>query len=165
MKTRSPLLSALALTLGGLLAVPALADGVKSYPLSAVYKEECGSCHVSYPAGLLSAASWRAVMAGLDRHFGSDASIDAARAREIGQFLGANAARQSKYQTVDAQGKPLLRITDGSWFKREHRDGNEGITAAVWKLPSVKSVANCAACHRSAEQGLYSENEISIPRS
>lgn len=157
-----------ALLLGGLfsaLSVNTVMAGEHVYTITPVYKEECASCHVAYPPGLLSAASWRAVMAGLDRHFGSDASLDAAKAKEISQFLEANAARKSKYAAVDAQGKPLLRMTETDWFLREHRDGHDGLSRAVWSLPTVKSPANCAACHRGAEQGSYAESEIRLPRS
>lgn len=143
----------------------AVAGESKSFPLAPAYQEECGSCHLAFPPALLPVASWRAVMAGLTRHFGSDASLDQAKAREIGNYLDANAARREQYATRDAGGRPLLRITEGDWFRREHRSGHDGITAAVWQLPSVKSAANCAACHRGAAQGDYSEREIRIPRS
>ena len=137
----------------------------RAYTFSASYKEECGSCHVAYPPPLLSASSWRAVMAGLDRHFGSDASLDPAKAKEIGHDLELDSATKAKYSSVDANGRPRLRITEGEWFRREHRSGSHGITDAVWGLPSVKSSANCAACHRGAEQGGYAERDIVIPRS
>ena len=143
----------------------AQADGSKIYPMSPSYKEECGSCHVAFPPALLPADSWKALMAGLNKHFGEDASLTPAKTAEIGKFLEQNAARKDKYRSVDAQGKPLLRITESAWFKREHRDGHDGITAAVWKLPSVKTPANCSACHREADQGNYSESGIRIPRS
>lgn len=164
MKTILRMSLPLALVLGAA-ASPARADDNNYYPLSASYREECGSCHVAYPPVLLSAASWQAVMNGLERHFGSDASIEPAKAREIGQFLAANAARRAKYESSDTNGRPLLRITEGAWFLRKHRDGHDGITSAVWRLPSVKSPANCSACHRQAEQGDYSESAIRIPRS
>lgn len=154
----------LALVLGALVS-SARADDNHSYPLSASYREECGSCHVAYPPALMSAASWQAVMNGLERHFGSDASLEPAKAREIRQFLAANTARRAKYESFDANGRPALRITEGAWFLRKHRDGHDGITPAVWRLPSVKSAANCGACHRQAEQGDFSESGISIPRS
>lgn len=137
----------------------------KTFSLSAAYREECGSCHLAYPPALLSAASWRAVMAGLERHFGTDASLDAAKTVEIGQYLQRAAAVKQKYQARDEHGRPLLRLTDGPWFRRQHRPGHDGISAGVWNLPSVKSPANCAACHRGAEQGSYSEDQIEIPRS
>ena len=149
----------------GVLSGSALADGSKIYDLSANYKEECGSCHVAYPPALMSSASWRAIMSGLNKHFGSDASLEAAKAKEIEAYLTANSARKDKYAAVDEQGHPLLRMTESAWFRREHRDGHDGITASVWRLPSVKSPANCAACHKGAERGDYSERQISIPRS
>ena len=55
---------------------------------------ECGACHVAYPPGLLPERSWRAVMDGLDRHFGADASLDAATRKTITEFLAANAANR-----------------------------------------------------------------------
>jgi hypothetical protein len=34
----------------------------------------------------------------------------------------------------------------------------------VWRLAAVKSPANCAACHTTAEQGDFRERNIRIPR-
>ena len=48
---------------------------------------ECGACHLAYPPRFLPAESWREMMSGLDKHFGSDASLDAETAREISIFL------------------------------------------------------------------------------
>lgn len=46
MKSRlSQVLTVLGLSLT---ASAALADGARIFPLSATYKEECGSCHVAY---------------------------------------------------------------------------------------------------------------------
>jgi len=71
--------------------------GSKSMVSNAKWKEECGSCHLAYPPRFLSAESWRAVISGLDKHFGSDASLDAAAATEIGDFLEKNAStKQSR---------------------------------------------------------------------
>ena len=41
------------------------------------YEEECGSCHMAYPPGLLPGVSWQRLMAELDNHFGDNAEIDA----------------------------------------------------------------------------------------
>jgi len=79
-----------------------------------LYISECGSCHIAFPPGLLAADSWRAMLAGLDEHFGSDASLDAATVREIETFLTANAGKR---KTLGANGKPLLRITETTWFQ------------------------------------------------
>lgn len=139
---------------------PARADDHERFPLSPAYQEECGSCHVAYPPRLLTARSWQAVMAGLDKHFGSDASLDAAKAKEIGGYLAANAGRSERLAAPGAN----PRITETPWFKRKHRDGHDGLSAGVWKSAAVKSPANCAACHRQAAEGDYSEGNIRIPR-
>ena len=120
------------------------------------WQTECGSCHVAFPPRLLPAESWRAVMSGLDKHFGSDASLDPAAAKEIGAFLQKNAG--SNRHT--SSGKPVLRITETRWFVREHDE----VSDRTWKNPKVKSAANCAACHTEAESGNYSEHGIRIPR-
>lgn len=123
---------------------------------SVLWQTECGSCHVAFPPRLLPAASWRAMMAGLDKHFGSDASLDEKSAREIGAFLEKNAGR-NRHAT---SGEPILRITETRWFQREHDE----VSDRTWKNPKVKSAANCAACHMEAESGNYSEHGIRIPK-
>lgn len=137
----------------------AFADGDRIYKLSASYKEECGSCHVAYPPQLLSRDSWRGVMAGLDRHFGSDASLDAAKVGEIGAYLAANAGSRDKFVAAGN-----LQVSRTPWFRKEHRDGEDGLSQAVWASPAVKSAANCGACHQGAERGDYSERNIRVPK-
>ncbi len=129
-----PFLPALLLALA---ALPAAADGVR-VPDPPVYSAECGSCHVPYPPQLLSAPAWRQLMAGLDKHFGSDASLEPALAGEIGQFLAEHAGRR---------GGTALRITETRWFLKEHRK----------EIPAGKNPADCAACHRGAEKGIYED--------
>lgn len=136
-------------------------EATASIPPHPAYRDECGSCHVPYPPGLLSADSWRAMMAGLDKHFGSDATLDAATAADITRYLVAHAGRRD---TLGRDGQPLLRITDTRWFRKEHRDGHDGITPGMLRSAAVKSPANCGACHRSAAQGDYSEDNIQLPR-
>jgi len=118
------------------------------------YRDECGSCHVPYPPQLLPKASWQAIMAGLDQHFGSDASVDAKTAKDIQAYLEANAGRRA------ASGKAPLRITESAWFKREHDE----VAASVWTSPAVKSAANCGACHTQADKGDYSERTLRVPK-
>lgn len=123
---------------------------------NAAWQAECGSCHVAFPPRLLPAASWREMMSGLDRHFGTDASLDAPVAQEIGAFLEKHASKRKQ----DPADKPLLRITETRWFVREHDE----VPAGIWKNPQVKSAANCAACHTLAEQGDYRERNIRMPK-
>jgi hypothetical protein len=122
---------------------------------SAKFQQECSGCHIAYAPGLLPAESWRKIMAGLDKHFGSDASLDVRDSREITNFLASNASTRWSASTAP------LRITESSWFRSKH-DGHE-ISPAVWKSPQVKSPANCAACHSTAERGDFSERNIKMP--
>lgn len=143
-----------AITAGLLTAGTALADDVFAGS-NAKWKNECGSCHVAYPAQLLPATSWQRLMKGLDKHFGTDASVDAATAAEIGAFL-------EKYSggKRGIAGETTLRVSETDWFQREHRK----VDAAVWKNTKVKSASNCAACHTAAEAGDYRERGIRIPQ-
>ena len=58
------------------------ADSYKGPTPPAVYTQECGSCHLAFPPSLLPKASWQRVMSGLDKHYGSDASLDAATQKQ-----------------------------------------------------------------------------------
>lgn len=123
-----------------LAALPAAADDVR-VPPNPAYQAECGSCHVAYPPQLLPAASWRQLMAGLDRHFGSDASIEPKLQEEIGRYLAAHAGKRAP----PAGAGP--RITETRWFLKEHRG----------EIPATKNPADCGACHAGAEKGIYED--------
>lgn len=129
---------------------------LQTAPFNAKFQQECSSCHIAYAPGLLPAESWRKVMSGLDKHFGSDASMDTQDNKEITTYLVSNASNR-----WSASSAPL-RITESAWFKRKH-DAHE-ISPSVWKNPKVKSPSNCAACHRQADSGNFNEHDISIPR-
>ena len=158
-RTPSRLFRALAgCALAGLgLHLPAQADGGRMMPRSVppAFSAECASCHVAYPPGLLPAASWQRMMGSLDKHYGSDASLDAATTRQISEWLQANAGT---YRRV-SESPPQDRITRSAWFERKHRQ----IEPATWKLASVKSAANCGACHTGADRGLYDDDNIKLP--
>ena len=143
----------------GLAATSACAlagDHLPSPPnMPSAYPQECGSCHVAYAPALLPAPSWQRLMGTLDRHFGSDASLDAATTRQIAGWLQDHAATRGRR----ADAPPQDRITRASWFQREHRK----LDAAVWALPSVGSAANCSACHTQAERGRFGEHELRAP--
>lgn len=124
----------------------------------AKFQAECGSCHTPYAPALLPAASWQRLMGNLGKHFGTDASLDAASTREIGQWLQANAGT---YRRVSEQ-PPQDRITQSAWFLRQHRPGE--VPAEAWKRPAVGSPANCGACHGNAAKGNFNEHEVRIPR-
>jgi mono/diheme cytochrome c family protein len=135
----------------------ALADGDKRMvPLLPKYQQECAACHVAYPPGMLPAASWTRLMANLPKHYGTDASLDPATLKEIGTWLNAKAGTYKRVR----EAPPQDRITRSAWFIREHDE----VSAATWKLPAVKSAANCAACHPQADKGDFNERYVRIPR-
>lgn len=120
------------LLLCALLAFPALSlahEGPR-LPPNPTYQAECGSCHVAFPPRLLPPQSWDRLMARLERHFGTDASLDDATRRDISAFLAQNAGRRA------APAGEAPRITQTAWFLKEHRKAN------------TKNPADCAACHR-----------------
>ena len=137
-----------------LLAGPATADRINlPADMPASYPSECGSCHLPFPPSLLSADDWRKTMAGLERHFGTDASLEAKESQVISAWLTRHAGRRP------ASGEKTPRITTAAWFVREHDE----VPARIWRDERIKSAANCAACHRGANQGRYGEGELDVP--
>jgi hypothetical protein len=124
--------------------------------VNVTFQQECSACHVAYQPGLLPAESWRKIMSGLDKHFGTDASLSVEESDEISGYLVNNASNRWKVDTSP------MRVTESAWFKRKH-DEHE-IRPQVWSNPKVKSPANCAACHPDADKGDYEEHRVRIPR-
>ncbi len=127
---------------------------IKGAPAS--FTAECSSCHVAYAPFLAGQANWRGIMAGLDKHFGVDASLDDKAHNEISTWLLANAAMSGRR----AAASPDFRITRSEWFIRKHHE----VSAPVWKRASVKSASNCAACHSGAARGDFDEDSVRIPK-
>jgi hypothetical protein len=145
-----------------LAAMPAQASdhgGAPAAPLLPAYQQECAACHLAFPPGLLPAPSWQRLMAGLPRHFGVDASLDAAAQKTLAAWLQANAGSHRKLRRETAP-PPEDRITRAAWFLREHRE----VPAEAWPRPAIKSAAHCAACHPKADLGDFNERDVHIPR-
>ena len=150
------------------IATGALADSSRLAADDPRWRAECGGCHAAFPPALLTAPAWRQVMGALDRHYGTDASLDAATAREIASFLERNAgdARRGAPPAVATTAvgaptsPPLPRLADSPWFAREHRK----IPASTIARPDVGSLANCGACHPAADRGDFSERAVRVPR-
>ena len=151
-----------ALVFSGLLYGYAQAGGGHYYaPVTdTVVQEECGACHMAYAPAMLPARSWQRMMAGLDQHFGDNASLDAATAARVGNYLATHAA--------DAPGQPHrgaklvrglpgsaapLRISELPGWVNQHRK----VSAREWADPAVRSKANCSACHTAAPRGYYED--------
>ncbi|SUS06946.1 Cytochrome C [uncultured Defluviicoccus sp.] len=138
-------LVALIIVMGG--AAGAAAGGPERVPAIAhpATAKECGECHMAFQPALLPAGSWLRIMDGLADHFGEDASLPADLTASIRAYLAANAGRS---------GDPkITRITEQSWFAKEHR-----FRASVWQRPEIKTKSNCLACHPRAEQGNYDDD-------
>jgi nitrate/TMAO reductase-like tetraheme cytochrome c subunit len=118
------------------------------------WQQECAGCHMAFQPALLPAASWRKMMAGLDRHFGADASLTPTEATEITAYLVQHASNRWTAATAP------LRITESMWFKSKHRE----VSPSAWKHASVKSPANCTACHSGADKGDFDEKSVRVPK-
>lgn len=179
MKARRVLRAAAAVALASV-SVAAVADGHRAAlpdgPGKQAYTSECASCHVAYPPRLLAAGGWNRVMTTLDKHFGVDASLDAATAKSVGAYLSANAGSDRRF------GADTTRITETAWFKREHDEVPARVWTTLQKRTSartdpaataankgadgrgtVHAAADCAACHTGADRGDYSERGIRMP--
>ena len=152
---RRRLLAAAALA-AALPAVAQAGEHGRATALLPAYRQECSACHVAYPPGLLPAPSWQRLLAHLPQHFGSDASLDPATVKQLSDWLTANAAPAGR----GAEAPPQDRITRSTWFVREHRE----VPAQAWQRTSIRSAANCAACHTQANEGVFDEHDVRIPR-
>ena len=130
------------------------------------YKEECGSCHLAYPSGLLPARSWEKVMHGLENHFGDNAELDTETQQSITSFLLTNSADKSGYRHSKKINRSIklnqtpIRITKTPYFIHEH---DEIPSRYVKSNPKVGSFSQCDTCHAKAEQGSYNEQNVHIP--
>ncbi|RMD47198.1 MAG: cytochrome C [Alphaproteobacteria bacterium] len=131
-------------------AAPVFAEGRIRPITDKVTAEECGACHMPYPAGFLPAQSWKRIMATLDNHFGEDASLDPDTAKHITNYLVRNAAR---WRNVPSPAP--MRITELGWFQRQHRRA----ARIIQQHPEygVTSLAQCQECHRGAERGYFED--------
>ena len=133
---------------------------------SPVYMEECGSCHMAYPPGLLPSNSWRRIMTELADHFGDNAELDEQTAQQISDFMTSNAADKSRYRRSQqlmasinpSTGQAPMRITENPYFKHEHDE----VPDRVIKQSGATSLSHCNACHQRAEEGSFNEREIWI---
>ena len=160
--------------------------GARSVPLLPAYQQECSSCHVAYQPWMLPAGSWQRIVNNLERHFGTDASLDDATVKQLEQWLTAQAGpafsapqdaralsmkvppadddRSSawfaikEYETETGH-PPEDRITRSAWFWRVHRK----ISAAAWRQLGTRSMSSCEACHTTADQGDFDERNVRIP--
>lgn len=145
-----------------LLTATAGADGIRLPPVDhAATLKECGSCHLAYPPQMLPARSWGRIMDTLADHFGEDAGLEEAALMDIAAYLRANAADSpgaiggKRFMRQLNPAQTPLRITETPWWRHAHDE----MPPARFDSEKVKSPANCAACHGTAEQGEFFEEE------
>ncbi len=147
---------------GGVLALSALPGWCVPPPArDATFDLQCGACHLAFPPSLAPAATWNAILADLQHHFGADASLSPDQVTSIRFWLDGNSAEHwdtlpSHVLRMAAAGS--LRISDTPGWQRLHRD----IPAAVF-APKRLRHSDCAACHADAASGLFAPQEIDIP--
>ena len=138
--------------------------GVPIGKVDPVYAEECGACHTVYHPSLLPKAAWRALITGLDNHFGENAGLDAETAARLTDYLTANAAETAdtlpanRLRRVDAA-EPFT-ITATPFWKRRHAD----IADAIFASKAVGGRGHCEACHADARSGRFHPANIAIPK-
>ena len=126
-----------------------------------LYQQECGACHIAYPARFLPARSWEQLMTHLDDHFGDDASLTPANQDNIRQWLVANAATDNSrfIRRLESTAVPE-RITELPYFQRKH---HEIPARLVTGNPQVGSFSQCNQCHQNAAKGQFNEHDVVIP--
>lgn len=154
-----------ALAWGGGVRLAALpVPGLPPAAFPARYAAECSDCHAAYSPSLLPAASWRALMDGLDNHFGENASLDPATRDEIAAWLAGHSAETADTLAAHAlrrvNPEDPLRITATPFW--QHMHGR--LPARLFDNPAVGGRGNCGACHADAAQGLFYPTRIDVPK-
>ena len=134
--------------------------GVPDMPVNDTYRSDCGACHDPFHPSLLPRNSWQSLMAGLDDHFGEDASLPPAEATEIRRYLATYAAEAwdteaGRRIAVVSPADPL-RITASPHWQRKHH----WLPVTAFTAENVKSKSHCSACHSDAETGRFADQAI-----
>jgi cytochrome b len=122
------------------------------------YVKECASCHSLYPSAYLSAESWTKVFDGLDKHFGTDASLDDGTMQTLKEYVVANAGpnKNSKF-SMKSSAENGIEITKTEVWKKKHEDIPKEVFLQKKTRPS-----NCVACHKDANSGIIRAANISV---
>lgn len=138
----------------------------KSFPsvTNETYKRSCGACHFAYQPGLLPARSWVKIIDSSSVHPGGDLTIDKKARSEIMNYLEQNSAekspsKRSRKILYSVGSDTPVRISEISYIKQKHRK----IKQEVFARKAIGSRANCIACHRSAANGVYDDDDVVIP--
>ncbi|MBA3009971.1 MAG: diheme cytochrome c [Proteobacteria bacterium] len=130
-----------------------------------VYQDTCGECHFAYQPDLMPTASWTALMKSLDDHFGESIELDDDSMKTIADYLNTNSADNSRTKRgtkiiKSLKNKMPMRITEIPYLVHEHHE----ISPNVFDRESIGSFSNCVACHTTAEDGIYDDDNVRIPK-
>jgi hypothetical protein len=130
-------------------------------PPDPVYQEECGSCHMAYPAYMLPTQSWQRMLSSLDQHFAENAELDEQTRLHIETYLGSASRPDQYYKQFNKGGIDWpQRITELPGFIHEHR---EIPSRLIGQNAKVRSISQCDSCHQDAKTGRYDEDYVVIP--
>jgi mono/diheme cytochrome c family protein len=129
------------------------------------YKDTCGQCHFAYQPELLPSASWLKILSQLNDHFGEEIEADPDIIKNISDYLKNNGAETSSskrsIKIMKCLGSQVpIRITDIPYLRKKHNE----LDPAIFKRKSIESLANCIACHTTAEDGIYDDDDVKIPK-
>ena len=129
------------------------------------YREACGECHLAYQPELMPSGSWQKILNQLDDHFGEEIEVDPDTKKTISEYLKTNSAENSlskrSKKTMRSLGNQVpMRISDIPYICEKHHE----LDPAIFKRKSIGSMANCTACHITAEKGIYDDDDVKIPK-
>jgi len=121
----------------------------------------CGECHMTFFPQMLPQASWKKIIGDLSNHFGEDASLDAATQAYVLNYHLSDAAdvkstrAAKKWMSNVDLNNPPERIVAAPRFVRKH---SEREFTRMWERKKVKSKADCVACHKDAQRGIFEDD-------
>lgn len=127
--------------------------------------EECGDCHIVFPAYLLPSKSWEIIMDIPEDHYGEELDLDEDDAKLIKEYLVKNSAEHS---TREAAVKILKSIKNKEnvksivktpYWKSTHKN----IPNSVFKSKKVDTKFSCDSCHPDILKGKIEDDNIIIP--
>jgi hypothetical protein len=105
------------------------------------WQTECGACHMAFPPGMLVVDDWLDLLTRMDKHFGTDATLEPKAKEEIAEYFKQHGARSPMFGSRDE----VPRITTSDHFIGKHRSA-----LRLLQKGQIKSLADCAACHKEA---------------
>jgi hypothetical protein len=114
---------------------------------------------------LLPSTSWAQLLASLDDHFGQPLDIDPEALTTLTGYLKESGADKSSNRLSgkimkSLEGSVPTRIADVPYIRDKHHE----ISSDVFNRKSIGSFSNCSACHRTAENGVYDDDFVEIPK-